>query len=259
MVCSMFKLFALLSLPMIAVAQPSDTLTCGIQKLWTHQGIWMETMPSGCYAKEYNDITDNMPSAAQKAWQRVLEQLRAHSGEVLISKFSLKEVRQLVQPCKEAMYVFKLQMEAVPGWPYRIALVTDAKGKILSPQTLPLPQGTGSTTFVEPCDAVKVALGQKGVGKELTHIRPAYSAEFNTMVWEVFGVGMMPGDIPVYVYDAHRETPSRVHQVAIIESATGKILDVVYKAHWEILLPDPDAVHPIVKRAEKERKETKQK
>jgi hypothetical protein len=258
-VFTMLRLLALFLLPMSAKAQLSDTLLCRNQKLWTHQGIWMETMPHGCYGQEYQDITDNMVPAAQRAWQRALEQLKARSGSLMVSKFTLKEVRQLTQPCKEATYIFKLSMDAAPGWPYRITLVTDAKGKILTPEAIPLPKGNVSADFVEPCVAVEVAIGQKGVGKELTYIRPAYSPEFNTLVWEVYGIGMMPGDIPVYVYDAHRETPSRVHQVALVEGATGKVLDVVYIANLEILLPDPGAVHPIVKRVEKDRKENKQK
>jgi hypothetical protein len=240
-------------------AQP-DSLACPAgQVLETHQGIWAIPMPHGCHTQEYTDVTNSIPSSYARAHQKVLEQVKNRCGESLHQYIKLHELRKLNKPCEKAEYVYLFILPFQPGWNYRFALVTDGKGNILAPSVIPLPDASKdkpATLFIQPCEAVYAARARENVTKPLQFIQPGYSEKHNSLVWEVWGFGQMPKEkltASPFIYDPHRDTPERIHTVALVKAGDDQVLEVEYRRNLNITIPDMDGIHALIKKRDKEK------
>ncbi len=240
--------------PLIGLGQPADSIQCRTQTLYTHQGAWIDPMPSGCYAREVEDITQSIPASFQKSHKKVLDQVRKRCGDVLFVKLAVEQLLMLKEECGGVQYIYHMALPFQERWDYRFSLVTDKKGNIVSPDEIPLPDVSldiPPTAFVDPCEAAYNAQVKHNVQKPLTHIVPGFSFAHNQLVWKVYGYGMMPKEKlenSPFLYDPHKDVPVRVHDVALVSVADGKVLEVIREENLSITIPDPWGVHPIIRK-----------
>jgi hypothetical protein len=244
----------------VSYAQTQDTIKCKTQKLWTHQGAWNDLLPANCTGLAFEEVTGNMIITYKKVQDKLMESITARCGTELAEMVKIIEVRKLTTPCSGIHFIFRLAITFQEGWDYRFSIKTDAKGSVVQGTEIPLPEaGKGAAAdikFIAPCDAAQVATTRPAITKPLTYIQPGYSAKHNALVWEVWGYGQMPAEklkASPFLYDPHRDVPERIHQVAIIKAGGTELLDVEQRTSVNITIPDPEGVHPIIRKRDKEK------